>query len=161
MTLGVEHIGEILQQRSDVLATAESCTGGLVAECITNIPGASAWYAGGWVTYSNEMKMNQLGVQEEMLREYGAVSEQVAIAMCQGAILQSKATVALSTTGIAGPSGGTDIKPVGTVFIGCILAGEAQVNRYLFSGTRGEVREQTVVESFRLLGNMLSDETIL
>ena len=160
MALGVGNIGKVLQQRGELLTTAESCTGGLLAECVTAISGASKWYAGGWITYSNEMKITQLGVPEEMLQEHGAVSEQVATAMCQGAALNSGATVALSTTGIAGPSGGTNLKPVGTVFIGCVVDGEVQVKRFLFSGTRNEVREQAVIAALQLLCEMLSDKSI-
>ncbi len=147
----ISRVEELLIQRGDFLVTAESCTGGLIATAITKIAGASEWYSGGWVTYSNEMKITQLGVPEKMLQEHGAVSEQVAKAMCEGALEQSNATVALSTTGIAGPSGGTVEKPVGTVFIGCATKNGLCVKRFLFSGKRGEVQEQTLLSALRLL----------
>ncbi len=142
---------ELLIRNGDKLVTAESCTGGLIASHLTKISGASNWYSGGWITYSNEMKISQLGVPLEMLKEHGAVSEQVAKAMCVGALKSSKSTVALSTTGIAGPSGGTDKKPVGTVFIGCSTKNETFVKRFLFSGNREEIQEHTLQSALQLL----------
>ena len=153
-----KQIGELLQLRGGSLVTAESCTGGLVAECCTNNPGASSWYLGGWVTYSNAMKISQLHVPEELLEEFGAVSTQVAKAMCSGARERSGAVAALSTTGIAGPSGGTEAKPIGTVFIGCSLLTEMQIKKCLFTGNREEVREKATNAAMQLLYDMLSDE---
>jgi len=108
----------LLVERKQTLVLAESCTGGLLANRITDVPGASLVFLEGNVTYSNEAKMRTLGVSAELLSTVGAVSEEVARAMAEGALKRSGATYALSTTGIAGPDGGTDQKPVGTVFIG-------------------------------------------
>ncbi len=151
MTSDAQHVGQFLQASGEFLVTAESCTGGLVAKYITEIAGASSWYAGGWVTYSNAMKTSQLGVPEEMLQAHGAVSPHVAEAMCEGARINSGASVALSTTGIAGPTGGTEDKPVGTVFIGCATANGIDVRRFLFSGSRGQVQEQSAKAALQLL----------
>ncbi len=152
----VENVGKLLQSSDGFLATAESCTGGQIAAMFTSISGSSLWYFGGWVTYSNRMKMSQLGVPEDMLQTYGAVSPQVAEAMCVGAIKMSGATVALSTTGIAGPSGGTDEKPVGTVFVGCATGNGIDVRSFLFSGNRNQVQEQTVKAALQLLHENIS-----
>lgn len=108
---------EILNHRNETLAIAESCTGGLVAHRITNISGASTIFLEGCVTYSNESKRRTLGVPSLMLQDFGAVSEQVAAAMAEGARQRAETTYGIATTGIAGPSGGTESKPVGTVFI--------------------------------------------
>jgi PncC family amidohydrolase len=155
MTSDAVAIGRLLSASSDNVVTAESCTGGLIATYITEIAGASKWYVGGWVTYSNAMKKSQLNVPEELLQTYGAVSSQVAEAMCKGARKQSGATVALSTTGIAGPAGGTKEKPVGTVFVGCATESGIEVKRFLFTGNRAEVQEQTAVAALQLLHEKL------
>ena len=156
MTSDVEAIGHLFCQSGSCLVTAESCTGGRIASLVTRIAGASSWYLGGWVTYSKEKKNTQLGVPEEMLQAHGAVSSQVAEAMCEGARRSSGATVALSTTGIAGPDGGTGEKPVGTVFVGCAAPSGTEVMRFLFSGTREEVQEQAVVAAMQLLRKTIS-----
>jgi nicotinamide-nucleotide amidase len=134
-------LGEALQARGWRAATAESCTGGLVAGAMTDVAGSSAWFDRGFVTYSNEAKVAMLGVPEALIHEYGAVSEQVARAMAEGAVARSDADVAVAITGIAGPGGGTAAKPVGMVCIafaqrGC--AADATTRRY--AGTRAEVR---------------------
>ncbi|MFQ3671715.1 MAG: competence/damage-inducible protein A [Verrucomicrobiia bacterium] len=117
-----EGMEEVVVRRATALgrtmATAESCTGGMIAHRLTDVPGASAVFLRGWVTYSNEAKMEELGVAEELLREQGAVSEAVARAMARGALERSGADLAVATTGIAGPSGGTESKPVGLIFLG-------------------------------------------
>jgi PncC family amidohydrolase len=156
MTSDAVHVGALLKASGDVLSTAESCTGGRIAASVTDISGASSWYLGGWVTYSNAMKISQLGVPEEMLLAHGAVSEQVAAAMCEGAKKKSGATVALSTTGVAGPTGGTDEKPVGTVFIGCATEQGIEVRKCLFAGTRNQVQEQAARAALQLLHEKLS-----
>ena len=123
------------------LATAESCTGGLIAACLTDVPGASEVFLGGFVTYANEMKMSELGVAEALLRDFGAVSEQVARAMAEGAVAQSGADVAVSVTGIAGPGGGTPAKPVGLVHIAAARRDGATLHeRHVFPGDRTAVR---------------------
>jgi nicotinamide-nucleotide amidase len=144
-------IGEALQ---GTIATAESCTAGLVSDLLAKTSGASAWFQGGWITYSNAMKVNQLGVDQRLLDEFGAVSWQVAKAMSQGATKHSGATVGVSTTGVAGPSGGSEEKPVGTVFIGCTFFGDTQVREFRFTGTRNEIRHRaasTALQMVRLL----------
>ena len=153
-------IGELLLAQRGMVATAESCTGGLLAECITQIPGASEWFAGGWVTYSNEMKISQLGVDAKIIETHGAVSWQVAKQMCKGAVEQSGATAALSTTGIAGPAGGSEKKPVGTVFIGCKVQNEIQIREFRFHGNRDEIRNNATHASLRMLSRQLSGEQV-
>lgn len=123
-------VGALLLERGTTLATAESCTGGLLAQRITSVPGISAVYGGGWVTYSNEAKQRELGVGGELLERHGAVSAEVAAAMAQGAARESGADLAVSCTGIAGPGGGTRDKPVGLVWFG-FASGEAVWTREL------------------------------
>ncbi len=113
----------LLRDKSQKIATAESCTGGLIANRLTNVPGSSEVFTHGWVTYANEAKMDQLYVPAEMIEAHGAVSEEVARAMAEGALKESGADYALSVTGIAGPSGGTDEKPVGTAWLGLAVRG--------------------------------------
>ncbi len=153
-------LGELISKRGALLCTAESCTGGLLASKITEIAGSSDWFAGGWVTYSNLMKVNQLGVPFELISRHGAVSWQVARAMCAGAIAQSDAVVSLSTTGIAGPSGGTENKPVGTVFIGCQVDSKSEVREFRFQGTRQSIRAATVATALQMACAILLSESI-
>jgi nicotinamide-nucleotide amidase len=141
--------GQRLKERGLVLATAESCTGGGVAQAITEIAGSSAWFDCGFVTYSNASKMSLLNVPSDILEQYGAVSTETAAAMCEGTLRNSKATIALSTTGIAGPDGGVPGKPVGTICFGWAVNDLTQVERRLFSGDRHAVREQTVEYALR------------
>ncbi|MDQ7248023.1 CinA family protein [Dongia sedimenti] len=127
------------------IATAESCTGGLVAGTLTAVAGSSDVYERGWVTYSNDAKREQLGVSASLLEAHGAVSGEVAEAMAKGALHRSKADVAISVTGIAGPGGGSVEKPVGLVYIGVARKdGWSQVERCQFDGDRDSVRAQTV-----------------
>lgn len=137
-------VGQRLKQRGLILATAESCTGGGVAQAITEIAGSSAWFDCGFVTYSNASKMSLLNVPAEVLEQYGAVSNETAAAMCDGALRNSNASVAVSTTGIAGPDGGAPGKPVGTICFGWKYGESIHVERTLFSGDRHAVRVQTV-----------------
>ncbi len=141
-----EKVGYLLQEKKRLLAVAESCTGGWVASVITSIPGSSQWFERGFVTYSYRAKVEMLGVSTDILQKYGAVSEETAQAMAQGAILHSQASISLAVTGIAGPDGGTIDKPVGTV---CFAWAEESVSiethcRH-FSGSRHEIRAQSVV----------------
>lgn len=151
-------VGQRLKARGLMLATAESCTGGGVAQTITEIAGSSAWFDCGFVTYSNASKMSLLGVPGSTLEQHGAVSAETAAAMCEGALRNSKATVSLSTTGIAGPDGSVPGKPVGTVFFGWALGDAVRVERMQFSGDRHAVRTQTVEHALRGLLTLL-DET--
>ena len=141
-------IGQVLLSRQHRLATAESCTGGLVSALITEIAGSSQWFECGFVTYSNQAKQQMLGIANEVLLEYGAVSQQVAGLMAEQALTQSNADVALSITGIAGPEGGSDEKPVGTVWFGWKFTNPdnstVHTQRQGFSGSRHEIRLQAV-----------------
>ena len=126
------------------MVTAESCTGGMIAAACTDLAGSSAWFERGFITYSNAAKTELLGVDAALIAEHGAVSEQVARAMAQGAILRSNAQVAVAVTGIAGPTGGSKDKPVGTVWFGWSVAGEVTSECRVFAGDRAAVRAATV-----------------
>lgn len=130
---------------------AESCTGGLLAAAFTRLPGSSAWFDMSWVTYSNEAKEKLLGVRAETLRDYGAVSEETVREMALGALIAAKADFAVSISGIAGPDGGSEDKPVGTVWFG--VAGKRKIGAYKrqFAGSRDEVRAQAVQYALYLL----------
>ncbi len=160
MTTDAKSVGALLLESGESIVTAESCTGGLVADSLTQIVGASSWYFGGWVTYSNEMKVSQLGVREELLEQYGAVSFQVAKAMCEGAAKQGGANVGVSTTGVAGPGGGSEAKPVGTVFIGCTHNGATLVQEFHFSGSRDEIRQQSSSAALLMARRVLQGDSL-
>jgi len=138
----LEKIAQFLLERKWWIATAESCTGGLLAHTLTNIPGSSAYFKGGVVSYSNEVKMKVLGVKRETLEQYGAVSEQTAREMAEGVKNLMEVDVAVATTGIAGPGGGTPEKPVGLVYIGLATPEGVEVKRFLFNGDRLYNKEQ-------------------
>ena len=127
---------EELKQRGLTLATAESCTGGLIGKRITDIPGSSACYVGGVISYSNDVKMQLLGVKQQTLSQYGAVSEQTACEMAEGVRRCTGADIGLSTTGVAGPDGGTEEKPVGLVYIGLSTAQGTRAIRFLRTGAK-------------------------
>lgn len=149
ITLATE-LGILLKNGGDVVVTAESCTGGGIAQALTEIPGSSAWFDRGFVTYSNAAKVQMLGVNSETLEVFGAVSAETAMEMVLGALENSMATQAIAVTGIAGPGGGTPDKPVGTVYIAWAASGQkAKCEKYLFAGGRSEVRQQTVIEALR------------
>ena len=130
-----------------MLATAESCTGGWIAKCCTDYAGSSNWFERGFVTYSNDAKQEMLQVSQQLLEEQGAVSVEVAQEMVAGALNNSRATAALSVTGIAGPDGGTAEKPVGTVCFGWSYNGASCSQICQFPGDRNAVREQTVIHA--------------
>lgn len=140
--------GKRLQEKGLLVATAESCTGGGVAHAITEIAGSSAWFECGFITYSNLSKTEMLKVPAELIAAHGAVSEEVAAAMARGA-LDSNAGVAVSTTGIAGPGGATEGKPVGTVCFGWANADAVHTERHVFKGDRQAVREQAVCHALQ------------
>lgn len=125
-----------------MLATAESCTGGLLAATVTSVPGSSAWFERGFIVYTNVAKQQLLSVSHDLLKRYGAVSEPVAIAMAEGAVSHSSAQTAIAVTGIAGPSGGTPEKPVGTVYIAWHLHAACTATAHHFHGDRTVVRER-------------------
>jgi len=142
----------LCKQQGRKITTAESCTGGLIAGLITEIAGASAIFEQGFVTYSNASKQHLLGVSEALLSQYGAVSEQVAAQMAEGALAKAKAEIAVAVTGIAGPDGGTPQKPVGLVYI-AVAAKEkiTKVQKFHFTGSRSEVRLATVKEALTMI----------
>jgi nicotinamide-nucleotide amidase len=140
-------VGERLAASGQVLTTAESCTGGWVAQAITAIAGSSDWFDRGFVTYSNEAKQEMLGVRAETLKRHGAVSEETAREMAQGALSRSKATLALAVTGIAGPAGGSTEKPVGMVCFAWAGKQGASSETLRFSGDRESVRRQSVLHA--------------
>src|SRR5213595_1511788 len=141
--------GVALAGKSLMLATAESCTGGLVAAAITDVSGSSGWFERGFVTYSNEAKSTMLGVPARLVRDHGAVSEEVARAMAEGALLNSRAQVALSVTGVAGPNGGTPEKPVGMVCFGWSNRITTHTETQRFRGDRGQIRRQAAEHAMR------------
>ncbi len=139
-------LAEQLTQRGWMLATAESCTGGWIAKCCTDVAGSSAWFDRGFITYSNAAKQDMLGVRAETLAQYGAVSEAVVAEMATGALRHSQAHIAVAVSGIAGPSGGSPEKPVGTVcFAWAMRNGEVLTKTCQFAGDREAVRWQSVV----------------
>jgi nicotinamide-nucleotide amidase len=138
-----EVIGRVLLENGQTLAVAESCTGGYISHLITSVAGSSGWYKGGVTTYSNEMKQNLLGVSEDSLHKYGAVSEQVVCEMAEGARKNLRADFAVATSGIAGPTGGTEEKPVGTVWIAIATPGKTISEKYIF----GDNRERNIIRS--------------
>ena len=141
------------------LALAESCTGGMIAQRITGVPGSSAYFLEGAVTYSNDAKMRQLGVPEEALEEWGAVSSEVAASMATGVRTDAKSDLGLAVTGIAGPDGGSEEKPVGTVFISLAAPDGCRTKRFQFSGNRDEVRNLTTRTSLEWLRRYLLERT--
>lgn len=154
--------GNLLKERHLTLVTAESCTGGGVAAQLTDIPGASAWFRGGWVTYTNALKTSALGVPGALIAEHGAVSEPVALAMAGGALEHSGADCVLALTGIAGPDGGTPDKPAGTVWIAVGAPGRGlpllTARRFLFPGDRAAVRDRAGKTALNLLRHALIDK---
>ena len=154
----VQKLAASLLSREWTMATAESCTGGWIAKCCTDLAGSSAWFDRGFVTYSNRAKQEMLGVDATVLDTEGAVSEATAIAMAQGARLRAGVNVALSVSGIAGPDGGTADKPVGTVWFGWSLEGQPAVSEVRqFKGDRDAVRRQTLVHALSRLEALLGE----
>ena len=137
-------VGHALQEKGLLLATAESCTGGGVSQAITEVAGSTNWFECGFVTYSNASKTEMLDVPAALMAQFGSVSEEVAAEMAKGALDNSTADVAVSTTGIAGPTGAVPGKPVGTVCFGWAKGDHVHTERLVFAGDRHAVREQTV-----------------
>jgi PncC family amidohydrolase len=144
-------VGQLLEQCGFTLALAESCTGGLVSHRITNVPGSSAYYKGSVTAYFNEIKEHLLWVKRDTLRQYGAVSEDVALEMAQGVRRLFCTDVGLAVTGIAGPSGGTRDKPVGLTYIALVAPDVERVNRHVWSGDRWENKERSAKAALYLL----------
>lgn len=142
---------ELLMKHNLTITTAESCTGGLIAAALVNVPGISGQFKEGYITYSNEAKEKLLGVSHETLERYGAVSSQTAEEMARGARQSANADISIISTGIAGPDGGTKEKPAGLVYLACCCKGHVKVERHLFSGDRQAVRNCAVREALRLI----------
>ena len=143
-----QRVGTALLARGAVLATAESCTGGWISAAITGVAGSSAWFDRGFVTYSNAAKQAMLGVNLQTLMQHGAVSEQTALEMVDGALRHSSASLAVSVSGVAGPGGGSPAKPVGTVCIAWgATDGKRRVRTFHFAGDRAAVRRRSVIEA--------------
>jgi nicotinamide-nucleotide amidase len=149
-TLG-ELVGEKLAQQNKTIAVAESCTGGTLAKLITDVPGASGYFTHGWVTYSNSAKISELGVSADLIERHGAVSEQVAEAMAKGARKKAGTDFAIGITGIAGPSGGTEQKPVGLVYISVDSDSGCETEKFMFSHDRSSVRLRTALTALNML----------
>ena len=150
-------VADFLKTHGWKLATAESCTGGLIAACCTDVAGSSDWFDRGFVTYSNAAKTEMLGVDATLIAEHGAVSEPVARAMVQGALQHSAAQVAVSVTGVAGPGGGGPAKPVGTVWMGWATPSGVVTELHHFAGDRAQVRAATVQYTLQRLVELLQD----
>jgi nicotinamide-nucleotide amidase len=147
----IAQLADLIQKRHWMLATAESCTGGMIAAACTDLAGSSAWFERGFVTYSNEAKTDLLGVDAALIKRHGAVSEEVARAMAAGAIARSKAQIAVAVTGVAGPSGGSAEKPVGTVWFGWATPAGLVSEMRRFDGDRAQVRAATVLHALQRL----------
>lgn len=158
----VEHAEQVLATcrcRRLHVTTAESCTGGLIAACLTEVPGASDVFERGFLTYSNEAKAEMLRVPTDLLKEHGAVSDPVARAMAAGALAAARADIAVSATGIAGPGGATPTKPVGLVFIGGAAAdGRILTTRHHLHGSRSEIRIASVEAAMTMLSALLGND---
>jgi len=141
----VSELGECLRVEDNMLATAESCTGGLLASTLTDTPGSSEWFAGSVVAYSNEVKAKLLGVRPEILETHGAVSEPVVVAMAEGVLKTIGADISVAISGIAGPGGGSPDKPVGTVWMAWAWASGSRARLYNFSGSREAIKQQSVM----------------
>jgi nicotinamide-nucleotide amidase len=153
-------VGAMLKLHGMMLATAESCTGGGVAQAITEVAGSSAWFERGFVTYSNLSKQQMLGVREATIRQHGAVSEMTVREMAEGALQHSTAQVALVVSGIAGPDGGSADKPVGAVWFAWGLKhGETRAQRFQLDGNRTEVRAQAVRIALQGIADLLNKRT--
>lgn len=153
-------LADVLRERNWKVAAAESCTGGLIAAACTSVSGSSDWFERGFVTYSNEAKTELLGVPAALIGTHGAVSREVALAMVEGALTHSRADLAVAVTGIAGPTGGSPDKPVGTVWLATTAKAQpAQAVRLQLHGDRAAVRRQTVEHALQRLLGMARPQT--
>jgi nicotinamide-nucleotide amidase len=151
-----EQLGDCLKAKGMKLASAESCTGGWLAKIITDIPGSSVWFTGSVVCYSNESKQSLLGVEENTLNEFGAVSGETVLELSDGLFSHTDADVAVSVSGIAGPDGGSDDKPVGLVWLSWGKRGKSVfANPFNFAGDREEVRKQSIAQALNCLLDLL------
>ncbi len=146
-----EEVARLLRERKLTMATAESCTGGMVSARLVGVPGVSSVFMEGLVTYSNEAKMQLLGVKASTLARFGAVSRETAGEMAEGGCARAGTDVCVSTTGIAGPDGGTEEKPVGLVYMACCVKGRTTTERHMFAGDRQQIREQSAQKALELV----------
>ena len=159
-TQQAEQLAELFIKTSSMLATAESCTGGGLAEILTRIPGSSAWFERGFITYSNESKQELLSVPFKTLEQFGAVSEETASAMAKGALENSRADYGVAITGVAGPDGGSEDKPVGTVCLAWYKRGEGGTTaQTCFDGDRLKIREQSCLLAMQGLLDLLQRDS--
>ena len=154
-------VGRLMTARNLTLAVAESCTGGLISHRLTSVSGSSNYFDRGLVTYSNRAKVELLNVPRQVLNEHGAVSRETAMAMAQGVMESSRTSLGLATTGIAGPTGGTPDKPVGTVYLALADRKQVGVKRFRFSGRRDQVTTLTAETALSWLQQYLVDDTFL
>lgn len=147
----VSETSKIFLNRKLNFSCAESCTGGLISKYCTDLEGSSSWFDRAFITYSNESKVEMIGVSAKTIKQYGAVSKEVAKQMVLGVIAKSHSQVAVAVTGIAGPSGGSEEKPIGTVWFGFSILGQLDTQLCLFKGNREKVREQAVAFVFEYL----------
>jgi len=152
----VNKVSDELKKHQVTIATAESCTGGLLAHTLTNVSGSSEYFDRGVICYSNTAKMNLLGIPAQLLNNYGAVSKEVAAAMAKAIQQRSQVDIGIATTGIAGPTGGTKDKPVGLVFIGVSTKETVVVKEFLFSGDRLAIKDNTCTTALELLLETIS-----
>ena len=161
-TILVRQVAATLREKGIYLCTAESCSGGLLGHIITNLPGSSDFYLGGFITYSNDAKQRWLGVPKETLENYGAVSKETVLAMAQGArnalapAPSANNVVGVSISGIAGPTGGSPQKPVGTVWIGISVPGMENAFCFHFKGKRSRIKRQSAIQALAILREILS-----
>ncbi len=147
-----QETGSFLQEKNLLLATAESCTAGFLGKVLTDVPGSSAWFWGGFIVYHNQAKEKLLGVSSQTLQKYGAVSKETALEMCKGILRNTPADIGISITGIAGPMGGSQEKPVGTVWMGIARRDKTpEAFHFFFTGNRQIIRMQTVTEALKLI----------
>ena len=151
---------DLLKKNHFTITTAESCTGGMVAARLVDIPGISSYFEEGYITYSDRVKTKVLGVPEETITQFGVVSVETAIAMAEGACHVSGATCAITTTGVAGPDGGTDETPVGCVCFGCVVDGKSYCERVVFSGDRKQIREKAAEYAITLLTDKIREVSL-
>ena len=151
LSIEAQELSEILVTNGLTISVAESCTGGYLSHALTSIPGASSYFDCGYITYSNQSKTEMLGVDIQTIKTYGAVSEEVALEMVIGVTTKSHSDVALSITGVAGPTGGTPEKPVGMVCLGFFCDGKTSTTTQLFSGDRANIVSQSVSYAMRKL----------
>ncbi len=154
-------IGRILGDRGLTVSVAESCTGGLIGNLITDVPGSSLYFSGGVIVYSNRSKVDLLGISAGTIEKYGAVSDQTVREMAKGVKRLFDTHIGLAVTGIAGPDGGSADKPVGTVFIGLAVEKEIFSGRYLFKGTRRQIKEKTAKGALECLGRYLNGDPFI